>query len=79
MTNHPNRSQNVPKQMKDITLYFDRGDNGWAFKPHSGRADAFLHGEFNAVGDRDLTQDDIYLIKCRAERAGLAIVIEAAP
>ena len=58
---------------KDITLYFDQGDNCWAFKPHSGKADAFLAAEFKRIGDRDLTSDDIIEISTNAGKAGLSL------
>lgn len=36
----------------------DKESGRFSFIPHTGRADAFLFGEFGRIGDRDLTDRD---------------------
>ena len=60
MTNYP-----------DITA--SRDSNGFAFSPHSAKADDFLFYEFGQIGTRDLTMQDADLIIRRATRRGFVV------
>ena len=64
---------NGETDMKDLSFGFDSADNTFAFVPHSGRGDAFLKKEFEAIGDQDLTQSDAVAIWYRAREQGLII------
>jgi hypothetical protein len=57
--------------MFDITVHRDA--TGWAFVPHSERADAFVFAQFGLIGDRDLNADDVALIVQRAKARGFKV------
>ena len=57
--------------LADITLR--SSDEGYAFTPHSKKADDFLSGQIGLIGDRDLTMQDVDVICRRAERRGLVV------
>ena len=59
------------KPVADITVHRDA--TGWAFVPHSAKADDFLFMQFGMIGERDLNQQDVELITRRAARAGYTV------